>query len=214
MRIAFDATAMPARRAGAGVYMYHLARALAEHAEEHPLLLFDRQGAFEDLAGRNGLCVRRVRATGRAQRFAWEQSVLPLRVRRWRADVLHGPHHALPLLPAAPAAVVTVHDITFDLLPRRYTRARRWYMRAITRLGLLRADRIIVPSSFVRDALSRRYGVPAERIHVVPEAAPPEMGRVADGDMLQRVRARYRLPARFLLSVGTLELGKNRETLV
>lgn len=214
MRIAFDATAMPARRAGAGVYMYQLGRALAAQAGEHPLLLLDRHGAFDDLAGTPGVTVRRVEAAGRAQRFAWEQMRLPALVRRWGADLLHGPHHALPFLSAARAAVCTVHDLTFDLMPHRYTPARRWYMRAITRLGLLRADRVIVPSTWVRDALVRRYRVPADRVHIVPEAAAPEMARVTDRDRLRSVRDRYRLPDRFILSVGTLEPGKNREVLL
>ena len=213
MRIAFDASAMPARRAGAGVVMYHLGHALAAHAAEHPLLLIDRYGAFDDLSGHEGVTFHRAPAVGRALRFGWEQVRLPAVVRAWGADVLHGLHHALPLRRAAPAAVVTVHDVTFDLLPRRYTLARRWYMRLITRMGLLRTDRVIVPSGWVRDELVRRYRVPRERIHVVPLAAPPWMVRITDEAQLLRVHARYHLPERFLLSVGTLEPGKNRQTL-
>ena len=213
MRILFDASQMPPRRAGAGVYMYRLGRALAAHAAEHPLLLVDRHGAFADLAGMPGVTVRRVDAGGRARRFLWEQTALPRLAREWGADVIHGPHHSLPLLRAGRAAVVTVHDITFDLLPRRYPLARRLYMRAITRLGLTRAHRVIVPSSFVRDALARRYGVPSGRVHVVPEAAAPDLARVQDQTRLAEVRARYGLPDRVLFSLGTLEPGKNRETL-
>jgi glycosyltransferase involved in cell wall biosynthesis len=86
-------------------------------------------------------------------------------------------------------------------------------MRAITRLGLLRADRVIVPSSWVRSALIRRYGAPAERIHVIPLAPADAMRRETDEARLAEVRKRYGLADRFLLSVGTLEPGKNREVL-
>lgn len=213
MRIVFDASSMPAQRAGAGVYMYQLGRALAAHAGEHPLLLLDRYGAFAGLRGAPGLTLGAVPASGRAARFAWEQRRLPLIARGFRADVLHGPHHALPLLPTGGAAVATVHDITFDLLPRRYTPARRWYMRLITRIGLLRANRVIVPSRFVRAALVRRYAVAPERIAMVPEAPPPGMEQVRDRERLAAVRARYSLPERFILSVGTREPGKNRALL-
>jgi glycosyltransferase involved in cell wall biosynthesis len=213
MRIAFDATSMPAQRAGAGRLMYELGHALARHAGEHPLLLLDRHGAFRDVGGLPGVSAWRMRAGGRVLRFGWEQGVLPAVVRRWGADVLHGPHHALPLVPAARASVVTVHDLTFDLLPRRYTPARRWYMRAITRFGLLRADRVIVPSAWVRDALVTRYRVDAGRAHVVHEAPATGMARIEDAAQLQRVRETYDLPTRFLLSVGTREPGKNRAVL-
>ena len=38
MRIAFDATAIPPNRAGAGIYIYSLAKALAEIDENHYLV--------------------------------------------------------------------------------------------------------------------------------------------------------------------------------
>lgn len=214
MRIAFDASSMPARPAGAGRVMYELGRALAGNGTDNSILLLDRYGAFNDLAGRQGIAIQRVPRVGRVLRAGWEQTGLPVAVRRWGADVLHGLHHSLPLLRTTAATVVTVHDVTFDMLPRRYTPSRRWYMRAITRLGLLRADRIIVPSSWVRAALVRRYGARAERIHVVPLAPVAGMGRVIEAARLADVQGRHRLPDRYLLSVGTLEPGKNRETLL
>lgn len=213
MRIAYDASSMPARPAGAGRLMHELGHALAAYASDNPLLLLDRFGAFDDLAGCPGVTLHRVPPVGRVRRAGWEQASLPRVVRRWGANVLHGLHHSLPLAPAATANVVTVHDITFDVLPRRYTASRRWYMQAITRLGLLRADAVIVPSSWVRSALARRYGVPVDRVHVVPLAPPAVMTPVRDPERLSDVNTRYRLPDRFLLSVGTLEPGKNREML-
>ena len=213
MRIAFDASSMPARPAGAGRLMHELGHALAPYAAGNPLMLLDRFGAFDDLKGHPGVSLHRVPSVGRVRRAGWEQASLPRVVRRWGADILHGLHHSLPLVPAATVNVVTIHDITFDVLPHRYTASRRWYMRAITRLGLLRADAVIVPSSWVRSALARRYGVPEERVHVVPLAPPASMNPVRDPGRLSEVQTRYRLPDRFLLSVGTLEPGKNRETL-
>jgi glycosyltransferase involved in cell wall biosynthesis len=213
MRIAFDASSMPARRAGAGRVMHELGHALAEYSGTHPLLFLDRFGAFADLADRPGVTVHHVPQYGRARRFAWEQTRLPVVVRRWRAGVLHGLHHSLPLVPASPAAVAMVHDVTFDVLPDRYPPPRRWYMRLITWLGVLRANRIIVPSSWVKSALVRRYRVPDDRVVVIPLAPPAGMTRVTDPQRLDEVRRRYALPRRFLLSVGTLEPGKNRETL-
>jgi hypothetical protein len=117
--------------------MYRLGRALAEHAGTHPLLLIDRFGAFDDLGGRSGVSLARAPRAGRALRAVWEQARLPSLVAGWEADVLHGLHHSLPLRRATRASVVTVHDLTFDLLPRRYTTARRWACRH--GLGLLRA---------------------------------------------------------------------------
>lgn len=214
MRIAFDASSMPARPAGAGRVMQELGHALAARAQEHPILLLNRFNTFDDIADRPGVTVHRVPQGGRVLRFGWEQAILPQAARRWQADLLHGLHHSLPLRRATSAMVVTIHDVTFDMLPQRYTPSRRWYMRAITRLGSMRADRVIVPSSWVRSALIRRYGTPAERIHVVPLAPARGTRREMNEAHLAEVGKRYGLPGRFLLSVGTLEPGKNRETLM
>ena len=55
---------------------------------------------------------------------------MPLLLRRLRIDVLHSPHHHTPIaskLPfgVRPKLIVTIHDVTFMLLPERYPLARR-----------------------------------------------------------------------------------------
>jgi glycosyltransferase involved in cell wall biosynthesis len=215
LRVAFDATAMPARRAGAGVYTYHLARALAAALPEDVCLhVFDRQGVLDDLGRLPRVTVQRVHLGGRAARAVWEQTLLPRALLRMRARVFHSPHHSLPVPRAGARRVVTVHDVTFRLLPWRYPPARRLYMRAVTALSARRADAVIVPSRATARDLVRLYRVRPERVAVIPEAPPPSMRVVEDGGVLVAARARLRLPARFVLSVGTLEPGKNRDALL
>jgi glycosyltransferase involved in cell wall biosynthesis len=160
------------------------------------------------------VAVRRVVLAGRAQRVLWEQSLLPWALRRARVDLFHSPHHSLPLLRSGWRTVVTVHDVTFRLMPRRYTPARRLYMRAVTALAARRADAVIVPTRSVAADFRRLYGGLAGRVFVVPEAAPPAMRPIEDQALLDEARRRLRLPGRFVLSVGTLEPGKNRATLL
>ncbi|OGO50734.1 MAG: hypothetical protein A2148_01680 [Chloroflexi bacterium RBG_16_68_14] len=59
-----------------------------------------------------------------------------------------------------------------------------------------------------------RLGVPEEQVVAIPEAAGPQFVPVEDEEALGRVRRKYRLPGRYLLSVGSLEPGKNRAGLV
>lgn len=215
MRIAFDATAMPRNRAGAGVYTDQLARALAAALPGGDrLLLLDRWGAFADLAGTAAVAVRQRRPRGRGGRIAWEQLALPGELARARPDVYHSPHHSMPLLPLACTAVVTVHDVTFRLLPWRYTAARRLYMHISTAISARGATRLIVPSRSVAVDLARLYPAAADRITVIAEAAPPSMRVIEDQEALALVRQQLNLPERFVLSVGTLEPGKNRANLL
>ena len=112
-----------------------------------------------------------------------------------------------------PRRVVTFHDVTFLILPERYPRVRRLYMEAVTRIATLAADAIITPSQAVRDDVIRKLGVRGDRIIAIPEAAGPQFAPV-EGDALVRMLAKYHLNRRYILSVGSLEPGKNRGRLI
>jgi len=221
MRIAFDATAMPRLMAGAAVYTYELARALAAVDSENEYVIFARGSQFDDLpamrpgppAGRARLRVLKVRAPSRLLRLLWEQTVLPWRLRQLRIDVLHSPHHTTPLAPCGYRRVVTIHDLTFLLLPERYPTTRRLYFQTMTRLSARVADAVIVPSEAVKGDVMRILGLPPERLFVIPEAAGPAF-HPQDAVAIEAVRRRYGLEGPFLLSVGSLEPGKNRERLL
>jgi glycosyltransferase involved in cell wall biosynthesis len=228
MRIAFDATAMPRLMAGAAVYTYELARALAAVDSENEYVIFARGRHFDDLpamrpgppAGpayrtgrRAGVRVLKVRAPSRPLRLLWEQTVLPWRLRQLGIDVLHSPHHTTPLAPCGYRRVVTIHDLTFFLLPERYPTTRRLYFQTMTRLSARVADAVIVPSEAVKGDVMRILGLPPERLFVIPEAAGPAF-HPQDAVAIEAVRRRYGLEGLFLLSVGSLEPGKNRERLL
>jgi len=217
LRIAIDASAVPRQMAGAGVYTYQLVRALAEAGSRHQLVIFARPGLFDDLAQERRLHVAHVEPSSRGRRLIWEQTLLPLLLRRLRIDVLHSPHHHTPIaakLPLAPRPklVVTVHDVTFMLLPERYPLARRLYMQSVTRASALVADAVITPSQVVRREVIERLSLPSDRVVSIPEAAS-SIYRQAPRTEIEDVRARYGLPERYVLSVGSLEPGKNRTRL-
>ncbi len=214
MRIAVDGSAIPRQMAGAGVYTYQLVRALAETAGAHQLTVFARRGLFDELAAEQPrLQVIHIDQSSRAARLAWEQTRLPSLLRRHEIDLLHSPHHHTPLATRRPR-VVTFHDVTFLVLPERYPAARRLYMATVTRASARVADTIITPSQTVRRDVIDRLGVPDERVVTIPDAAGPQYVPVEDESALDRLRQQYQLPGRYILSIGSLEPGKNRGRLI
>jgi glycosyltransferase involved in cell wall biosynthesis len=196
--------------AGAGVYTYQLVRALAALPDRPDIIVFARAGLFDDTDVRTV----RTRQMSPSRRLLWEQIELPALLRRYEVDLLHSPHHHTPIF-ARPTfrRVVTVHDVTFMLLPRRYPFVRRLYMEAVTRASAHVADAIIVPSEAVRTDLIKALG-PELPIAVVSEAAGAQYRPLTDESVLEDVRRRYDLPSRFVLSVGSLEPGKNRGRII
>jgi glycosyltransferase involved in cell wall biosynthesis len=119
-------------------------------------------------------------------------------------DVVHATGGAVPP-PGSASLVVTVHDLAFLHRPGHFTKhGVRFLTRGfeLTRRG---ADLVICPSdATARDCLAR--GVEPDRVRVIPWGVTPVE---VDATDLDRVRRLYRLPAEFVLWVGTAEPRKN-----
>jgi glycosyltransferase involved in cell wall biosynthesis len=210
VRIAIDASSVPAQPAGAGVYAIELVRALAERGRHDGYALFTA-GSWADamLRGRGDWRIERVGAASGVRRLAWEQMRLPGMLDALGIDVLHSTHHTLPLFRVGCKRVVTIHDVTFFRIPGRYPPARRLYMQTLTRLAARVADAIIVPSQAVRDDVVLFLNVTEKRVSTVYEAAGDHY-RPVEREEADAIAQRYGIDAPFVLSVGSLEPGKNR----
>lgn len=196
LRIAYDASAVPPRPAGAGMYTMQLAAALAER-DDVELLVAAPAHAAPSLTWTT--------PPGALARNAWEQFVWPRDMQRHGADVCHGPHFAVPVRCQTPR-VATVHDLTFYKLGRRYDLGHRWYYRALARTAA-RAERVIVPSAAVAGDVVRYLRYPVERIRVIPEA-PRSGWTPATRQEIATAMARLQIEHPYLLMVGTAEPGK------
>jgi len=84
-----------------------------------------------------------------------------------------------------PRMVLTVHDLkAYDARATRGGLLRRWAYGLFTRL----ASRVVVVSNSVREDMQRQCGVPAERIHVVPNGISRERLALAAAAMGQPAR--------------------------
>jgi glycosyltransferase involved in cell wall biosynthesis len=130
--------------------------------------------------------------------------VLPLRVRRLRPDVFHGPHYTLPVGLPCPA-VVTFHDPTFFSLPHLHERSKVAYFTRTARTGIKRAARVIAVSEYAKQGAITFAGAEGDRVDVVH-----------GGVDLHRYRpeAPSGLRAPYILFVGTLEPRKDVPTLI
>jgi glycosyltransferase involved in cell wall biosynthesis len=143
-----------------------------------------------------------------------EQIVWPVVLAEARAALFHSPYIALPLLARVPL-VMTIHDLIVEHFPEYMPRPwlRRSY-RALTRLSAWRAAGILTVSEFTRRDIEAHYRVNRAKVSVTGDGVDSTFRRVADPTLLATVRNRYRLPQRFVLSVGVGRPHKNLEALV
>lgn len=138
---------------------------------------------------------------GAGPEVIFEQLRLPRRLRRRRAALVHAPNCFLPLLRPCPG-VVTVHDLAFETWPRDFDPRTALKYRVLTRAAARSAERIICPSRFTADDLCERYGVRAEKVHVIAEAPALPAGSLPPP------------PGPYVLAVGDLRAKKNLGALV
>ena len=109
--------------------------------------------------------------------------------------------------------MLTVHDLIFKLFPEHHKGLNYWYLNAAMPLYVKRADHIIAVSECTKRDLMEHYGTPEEKITVIYEAAAPHFVPQTP-ERIEDVRAKYNLPERYLITVGTIEPRKNLARLV
>jgi glycosyltransferase involved in cell wall biosynthesis len=210
--VAIDVSAIPARPAGAGVYVIELVRALAASGAVDLGLVArtDDEPRWRALAPD---AVVRATAPGRRPiRLAWEQVLAGREARRLGASVWHGPHYTLPLRLGRPR-VVTVHDLTFFDAPEWHEPAKVAFFTRMIRSSVARAD-VIVSVSDRTAARLRELLEPAAPVVCVPHGVDLERFTAAPAhDDANRLAALGIRPP-FVAFAGTVEPRKNLPGLI
>jgi glycosyltransferase involved in cell wall biosynthesis len=215
MTIYLDISAAVHRRAGLGRYAESLARALASPTlplTHTPALAFfyNRESGIEPLAGLEHVPARTVALGYKPWRMlVWLGQLARVGFNRLvpGASLFHATEHLLLPLHGVPT-VLTVHDLIFRRYPQHHKPLNRWYLNATMPLYCRRADHIIAVSEQTKRDVIAAYGAPPEKITVIYEAAD-ERFRPQPPEVVAEARGRYRLPARYLLFVSTIEPRKN-----
>ena len=123
-------------------------------------------------------------------------------------DVFHAPWIDGALLRSPVPMVVTLHDL--GPLKRRGEFLRSGLRLKLRYLAVQRAVRVIVPTRAVAEDAVSALSIPRDRIAVIGEAAAPAMHPRPEQEVAA-VRARYKLPERYLLWVGGLQTPDPRK---
>lgn len=141
----------------------------------------------------------------------WRSRGIVTQLKHDGIQVFHGLSGELPvgIHKTGIKTVVTIHDLIFMRHPEYYHPIDvKIYTRKFFKT-LKEADRIVAISECTRRDIIELGGVPKERIDLIYQSCATRFTPVDNPAELQRVSAKYGLPVRYVLSVGSIEKRKN-----
>ena len=132
-------------------------------------------------------------------------------LKRDGVDIYHGLTGELPLglSEAGIKSVVTIHDLIFMRCPEYYNPVDVAIYKWKFRNAIRQANRIIAISECTRRDIMELGEIDDSRIDVVYQSCDTRFHLQVSPEQKQDVRARYSLPKRYVLFVGTIEERKN-----
>jgi glycosyltransferase involved in cell wall biosynthesis len=124
----------------------------------------------------------------------------------------HSPYIAMPYWPGVPS-LLTVYDLIPVRYPAYSSPRARFFIRWMTRLALRAVRHVIAISEFTRRDFMSEFGLRPEQITAIPLAAD-SVFQPQSPEAIAAVRARYDLPERFVLYLGSNKPHKNLTRLV
>lgn len=211
MKIGINALYLiPGRVGGSEIYLRRLISALSRVDGENEYIVFtnrENSGTFEMGPNfREHHCP--VRALIRPHRIAWEQLVLPYRVREHRLDVLHSPGFVAPFYCPCPS-VVTILDLIYMEFPETFPVLARFWMHFLVKHSARRASALITLSGYSRDEILWALDVPSSKVEVVYMGGGEKRGREISREEAEPVLKKYGISRRYILTVAAAHPHKN-----
>jgi glycosyltransferase involved in cell wall biosynthesis len=187
--VVIDADVLGRRRTGDETYVRNLLRELGALDSE---LRFAAVTRNRELVP-DGIEPLELRTPLQEARMLW---TLPRLLRRVRAALVHT-QYAVPVRARCPA-VVTIHDLSFEVDPAHMSLKDRLVFRRVVPRAARSARRVLTVSERTRADLVRLYGLPEEKVVVTPNGVDPAF--TPDNG----------LPGTYVLAVGVVQARKNQ----
>lgn len=213
MRIGYEAKRAFLNATGLGNYSRGVIGMMASHYPQNQYYLYTpkikRNKAFEFLSH-----IKQVETkTPKSEFFTslWRSRGVVGDLKRDGIELYHGLSHELPIGigDSGIRSVVTIHDLIFMRFPQYFGLVNRKIYAAKIRYACKHADRIIAVSEKTKADLVQLLRVHPEMIEVIYQGCDSSFRVKQSEAELARVRAKYKLPEKYILNVGTIEPRKN-----
>jgi glycosyltransferase involved in cell wall biosynthesis len=199
-------------RGGIGTYTRHIVNHLLKLDRENEYVLiypsFRTNEAKKSFGSYRAYANCTEVLTPRSIPHYWDHVVVPRVAKQYGIDVVFNPYESIPVRGPF-RKVFVLHNSERFIMPEVFWFSERYTGRLRMQVLMKAADCVISVSHKVAGDLMKATGLPRSKFRIVHNAPGPEFQPVKDQATLDAVRAKYRLPAEFVLFVGRVYAQKN-----
>ncbi|EHQ25809.1 glycosyltransferase family 4 protein [Mucilaginibacter paludis] len=146
----------------------------------------------------------------------WRSRFVVNDLKRDDIQLYHGLSHELPvgIHRSGIKSVITIHDLIFMRYPQYFGYISRKIYKAKIKYACKHADRIIAISERTKEDLVELLNLDPDKIEVIYQDCDKSFKIKQSAQKKAEVSAKYKLPEKFILHVGTIEERKNLWLLV
>lgn len=212
MRIGFDAKRAFHNGTGLGHYSRTLIHSLAELYPDHYYYLFNPKTKSRfNIEGENIYEIHPNDLFGKWFPGAWRSNWIKKDLQRLRIQLYHGLSHEIPvgIRKSGIPSVVTIHDLIHERHPEQYNPLDVMIYRKKFRHACKQARHIIAISEQTKKDIIHFYKTDESKITVCYQSCNPLFAVKVSEEEKAIIRAKYQLPERFFLYVGSIIERKN-----
>lgn len=217
MKIGFDGKRAVQNFTGLGNYSRYIADILCRFYPENSYVLYTpkhrKNSRLEELTGRCRQLSIKYPTKGLWKRLnsLWRIWGVTKQLKQEGIQLFHGLSNELPLNihKSGVKSIVTIHDLIFLRYPQYYHLIDRLIYTYKFRKACENSVRIIAISECTKRDIIQFFHIPSSKIEVVYQGCDPTFEQPVGKDRKEEVRAKYQLPKRYILNVGSIEERKN-----
>lgn len=211
MKIAIDATILRNQNTGTGFYIINLITGLMLHDKKNEYIIFGDKNIIQKFLkiDKKNFKIKNIKFKNRVFRVLWQWFFLSHFLKKQNAELLHSTNYITPLFKNNLKVIVTIHDMTFFIFPKKFTIVKRLFFKYMVPVFVKKADYVITVSENTKKDILKYLHISDKKVFVTYESYhigyDDESGKKNKNEVLKK----YNLKNDYLLFVGMIEPRKN-----
>lgn len=212
-KIGFNAILLTTQSGGIAEYMLNLIHQFEKSVKNITVFVSSQYASLVNHIQNLNVVAINLPVENAISRTFLEPFVWPQYLKKYNIDLFHSAISYSPLGIKCPS-IVTIHDLRVFYYPETYPRLRALYLKKMIPRSIKQANKIITISNFTKSNLVELFNVPEDKIVVIHQGFDSQRYSTVQSLELKRIKLKYNLNKKYILSTGHLEPRKNYSRLI